>query len=126
MNSVNISGRLTADPVVKEFGDNKQVAKFCVAIARPGRKDETDFIDCVAWDNTSAFIAAHFVKGKPIEITGELQQERWEDKDGNGRSKVVIKVGTWAGAGFTLSDRNADIPSSKPAAVAVPDDDIPF
>ncbi len=32
------------------------------------------------------------VKGRMIGIEGELEQNRWEDKEGNERSKVIILI----------------------------------
>ena len=32
----------------------------------------------------------HLTKGRGIRVVGRIKQERWEDPDGNARSKVVI------------------------------------
>ena len=131
MNSVAIMGRLVRDPEVKELEGKTEVCTFSVAVKRPfGRKDNDtpDYFDCQAWNNNSAFIARWFQKGKPICITGYLCQDRWQDKDGNNRSKVFIKVER---ASFSLNDSNQDgstapAPGKAATPVSVPDDDIPF
>lgn len=82
MNSVNISGRLTKDPELKTTQSNISVCSFGVAVDRPGVKDKSDFIDCVAWRNTAEFVNKYFAKGDPIEITGTLTTRNWEDQNG--------------------------------------------
>ena len=34
--------------------------------------------------------AEHLTKGRGIRVVGRIKQERWEDPDGDARSKVVI------------------------------------
>ena len=50
MNIIAISGRLTRDPELRTTPNGKPVVEFTVAVDRPGVKDQTDFIDCVAWE----------------------------------------------------------------------------
>ena len=85
MNSVNISGRLTKDPELKTTQSNIPVCSFGVAVDRPGVKDKSDFIDCVAWRNTAEFVSKYFAKGDPVEITGTLTTRNWEDQNGTRR-----------------------------------------
>lgn len=90
MNSVNISGRLTKDPELKTTQSNLSVCSFGVAVDRPGVKDRSDFIDCVAWRNTAEFVSKYFRKGDPIEVTGTLTTRNWEDQNGNRRKSVEV------------------------------------
>ena len=55
MNIIAISGRLTRDPELRTTPNGKPVVEFTVAVDRPGVKDQTDFIDCVAWKGTADF-----------------------------------------------------------------------
>lgn len=90
MNSVNISGRLTKDPELKTTQSNIPVCSFGVAVDRPGVKDKSDFIDCVAWRNTAEFVSKYFAKGDPIEITGTLTTRNREDQNGTRRKSVEV------------------------------------
>lgn len=56
--------------------------------------EEACFIDIVAFAKTAEFLNQYFRKGDLIEFNGELQQDKWEDKDGNKRSKHTIKITT--------------------------------
>ena len=89
MNSVNLIGRMVADPSFQVVND-KELTKFVLAV--DSRGDQAHFIDCTCWGKTAELVANHFVKGKQIGVTGELRQERWENKDGAKRSKLTVNV----------------------------------
>lgn len=80
-----ILGNITRDGVVREVGD-KTVCKFSVAVN--GRKDgDVSYFDCSMWNpgGTAEFL----VKGKSVQVTGDLMTERWET-DGVRKEKTVI------------------------------------
>lgn len=90
LNSVNIAGRLTADPEVRQTPNGIPVTTFCVAVERTYRKGdqkETDFIDCVAWRNTATFVGQYFHKGDFVLLNGHLQTRNYEK--GESKRKVV-------------------------------------
>lgn len=95
LNHVVLMGRLTRDPELRRTGSGLAVASFCVAVDRdwPNKETgekETDFIDCVAWRQTSEFISKYFSKGSMIVVAGRLQIRNWTDKDGNKRKTAEI------------------------------------
>ena len=55
-------------------------------------EDEGNFFDFKLWGKRAESINPYLGKGAQIGIEGELQQDRWQDKDGNNRSKVSINV----------------------------------
>lgn len=81
MNKVILTnGRLVRDVELK--GSNElQIARFTVAVNRQFKKDEADFISCVAFGKRAETIAKFFEKGSPINIEGRLQTGSYE-KDG--------------------------------------------
>lgn len=87
MNRVIISGRLTADPVVK-YGEDDQVSmvRYTLAVHRQGRKnaenDKVDFIDCCAFGKGAQFAAKYLRKGVKIILSGRLGSGNYEGKDG--------------------------------------------
>lgn len=107
MNSITIDGRLGKDPEVRHTTSGKTVVNFTIANQR--NKEETDWFDCVAWERTAEFISNYFKKGDGINIEGRLQQERWQNDDGQNRSKVVISVGK---AGFPLGKSGGGQPGN--------------
>ena len=80
MNQVCIIGRLTRDPEIKNVGQNI-LAKFTVAV-NGFKKDDTSFINCVAWNKTAELVEKHFFKGQQVGVTGRLQTGSYDHKDG--------------------------------------------
>ena len=53
MNKVILIGRLTKDPELRyAAGSGTAVTRFTIAVNRQFKKDEADFINCVAWNKT--------------------------------------------------------------------------
>lgn len=91
MNLICIDGRLTKDTEIKMLDtSNKKIIRFSIA----NRRDEehSDFINCVAWESNAEFINKYFRKGDGINITGELRQSNYQDKDGNNRYETYVLV----------------------------------
>lgn len=86
MNKVILVGRLTADPEVRTSESGVSSCRFTIAVDRKFANKETgkkeaDFIKCVAWRQTSDFIAKYFTKGKMICVEGELRNNNYKDKN---------------------------------------------
>ena len=57
MNKVILIGRLTRDPELNfAAGSGTAVTRFSLAVTRPFKKDETDFINCIAFGKTGETI----------------------------------------------------------------------
>ena len=54
--------------------------------------EDACFIDVVAFGQTGDFLNQHFKKGDILSFVAEIQQDKWEDKDGNKRSKHSLKL----------------------------------
>lgn len=80
MNVVVLIGRLVRDPEVRYTGDNKAIAKFSLAVNRM-KKDEADFINCVAFGKTAEVVEKYVKKGSRISVRGKIQTGSYE-KDG--------------------------------------------
>lgn len=90
MNTIAISGNLTATPELKTTQNGVAVCSFTVAVRRPRVKDTTDFINCVAWRQSAEFVSRYFQKGQRIEVAGCLTTRSFEDKNGNKRTAYEI------------------------------------
>ena len=93
MNVCTFIGRLGRDPEMRYTTNGKAVVSFSLGVNRDGKKDETDWIDFVAWEKTAELIAKHCHKGDLIGVTGNLQQRTWEDKEGKKRISHEVRVG---------------------------------
>lgn len=123
INSVTISGNLTADPV-KRSGKSS-VLGFTVAVNGRVRKadgeweDRPDFIRCVVFGNRADALEKYLHKGTKVVVNGRLRYSTWET-DGQKRSSIDVVVNELE----FMSARGAE---NKPAASAEPDYyDAPF
>ena len=81
MNKVILMGRLTRD--VEMYGQKSKVAIFCLAVDRKYGEDETDFFNCVSFGKQAEFVEKYLKKGAKILLSGRLQNNNYEDKQGN-------------------------------------------
>ena len=90
-NKVILVGNLVSDPELKTTPSGVNVTRFRIAVGRRFAKNgETDFIDIVAWRNTAEFVCRHFTKGKPILVSGSIQNRTWTDTEGNKHKATEI------------------------------------
>jgi len=134
MNSVQIIGNITKDPDLKYTQSGKAIASFSVAVNKvwyveKEKKEKVSYIECAAWGKLGENIAKFFKKGNKIGIEGELDQQRWDDKDGNKRQKLYVVVSKFhfcnSGSGKATEETVCnEVPTSEGNPFS--DDDIPF
>lgn len=90
INVVTLMGRLTQTPELKTTSSGIETTSFTVAVDRRFQKDQTDFINIVAWRQSAKFITNYFKKGQMIAITGSLQVRNFTDKNGNKRTVYEV------------------------------------
>lgn len=96
-NKVILMGNLTRDPETRQTPSGQSVTNFSLAVNRTWKgqdgstQEAVSYIDCVAWGRTGEVIAQYMQKGRPILVSGRLDQRSWE-QDGNKRSKVEVIV----------------------------------
>ena len=84
MNKVILIGRTVADPELRyAAGSGTAVCKFTLAITRQFKKDETDFINCVAFGKIAETIAQYVLKGRQVAISGSIRTGSYENNAGN-------------------------------------------
>lgn len=84
MNKVVLIGRTTKSPELRYApGTGIAVCRFTLAVNRPYKKDETDFINCVAFGKIAETIAQYVLKGRQVAITGSIRTGSYENNAGN-------------------------------------------
>jgi single-strand DNA-binding protein len=147
LNIVALSGNLTRDSELRETKSGTPVCNLGIAVNRSRKQDDgsyqddVSFFDLTVWGNYGSLVAKKLKKGDPIALTGRLEQQRWENDNGEKRSKVIVVVDQIDGAGMyrtkdeeneleaSLSESPADAtPAASDAAPAAEPttDDIPF
>lgn len=143
-NKVILMGNLTRDPETRTTPNGQSVTNFSLAVNRTwkgadgNQQEAVSYIDCVAWGRTGEVIAQYMQKGRPILVSGRLDQRSWE-QDGNKRSKVEVIVedfnfvgggqgdGGSYGSGSGSSSSSSSSSSSKKDDVVIEDiDDKPI
>lgn len=84
MNSVQLVGRLTADPKTYNANSGGVIVSFTVACDRRYKQEgqpDADFISCKAFVKTGEFVEKYFKKGMKIGLVGRIQTGSYE-KDG--------------------------------------------
>jgi single-strand DNA-binding protein len=89
MNSVNLTGNLATDVEVREFGEDKRLATFLLAVDRASKDDDADFFRIAAWDQQAQLCAEYLEKGRLIGVEGRLRHHTWED-GAEKRSRVEV------------------------------------
>ena len=92
MNICLFAGRLTADAKERFTPGGKSVANFSLAVdSGYGDKKTTVFLNCVLWER--AKLVPHLLKGKPIIISGEYTERKYQDNNGQERkvSEIIVR-----------------------------------
>ena len=125
MNKVVLVGRLTKDPELRyAAGSDTAVCKFTLAVNRM-KKDEADFINCVAFNKTAETIANYLVKGRQIAIAGRIQTDSYTAQDGTKRytTDVVVESFEFCDSSNKSNSSNNSIDDD---VTPVEDGDMPF
>ena len=94
MNKVVLVGRLTKDPELKfSQGKGTAIVTFTLAVNRKFKREgqpDADFIPVVLFGKTAEATANYSAKGKLVSVSGSIQTESYEAKDGTRR--YVTKI----------------------------------
>lgn len=94
-NHITMMGHLTRSPELRYTPNGTPVATLGLASNRRFKqgddlKEEVCFVDVVVFGKTAENAAQFLDKGDCILVDGRLQQRRWEQEDGQKRSKHEI------------------------------------
>jgi len=130
INKVILVGYLGKDPEVRYTPSGDAVADVSLATTEfyktkdGDRTEKTEWHNLVMWRAQAEFAKEWLKKGQLVFVEGRLQTRKWEDKEGQKRSKTEIQVDqvTTLG-GFVGKDKNA-VANNKAADKG--DEEIPF
>ena len=115
MNTITIHGRLARDPEIKFFNDDKAVCNISVAVNRAYKDKDgnmvTDFFNCVSYNKQAEILDKYFKKGDGISVQGEMQNNKYTDKEGNKRDRWQIRIDKFD---FELLRKGDGEPTGKP------------
>jgi single-strand DNA-binding protein len=122
INQLTVTGRLTRDAEMKTLPTGTELLTFDLAINNGfGQYAKTIFVTVDVWGKSGNKIVQYLVKGKQVGVSGELQVQKWQDKNGGGeRSKMVLSTN----AVVLLGGSGKSDP--EPTYEVGPDDGVPF
>ena len=136
MNNISLIGRLTRDPELRyAAGNGTAVCKFTLAVNRQFKKDEVDFINCVAFGKTGEIISQYLSKGRMLGVQGSLQIGSYDAQDGTKKytADVIIQSFTFCDNSNNNNDNNQSSGNNNFSnnvfdddIMPVDDEDMPF
>ena len=91
LNNMTLQGRFTRDLELRHTQSDLAVCSFTIAWnERYGDKEQTLFLNCVAYRNTAEFISKYFKKGDMAVVEGKLTSRSYDDSQG--QKKYVTEL----------------------------------
>lgn len=95
LNSILIDGNLTRDPELRTTAKGTSVCNFGLASNRfyevnDEKVKEVSFFDVESWGKLGEAVANNLSKGRGVRVIGRLKQYRWQNDEGQNRSRVKI------------------------------------
>ena len=135
MNKVQLIGRLTKDPELRYTKNNIAVANYTIAINDGyGEKQQTQYINISTWGKSGEFVSKYFKKGQAIAIVGRLNNNNYEDKNGNKRytTEVITEDIEFIGdkKQEVIQKEEAQVPNNYTTdyenTISISDNELPF
>lgn len=96
-NRVIIIGRLGRDPELRYSNNGSPVCNLSLATDESYKKDgekvqQTEWHKCVVWGKQAEMVANYLSKGSMALVEGSLQNNKWQDQQGQNRVSTEIKA----------------------------------
>ena len=136
MNNITITGTLGRDMEQRAMPNGDPVGNFSVADSQ-GRDKPAIWWNCQLFGKRVAALAPYLLKGQQVTVAGNVTEREWDDKEGNKRKQMEIRVSDLALQGGKREQSAEPAPAPRPAPRPAPapaagsgfdnmDDDIPF
>ncbi len=91
-NTVTVVGNMTRDAELRYTASGIAVTEFGVAWNSKDKdgNESVSFFDVTCWRDLAEHVAESLGKGSRVIVHGRLDQNTWETKDGDKRSKVRV------------------------------------
>lgn len=97
LNTVSIGGNLCRDAELRATASGMAVLTFSVAVNESRKNKQTgeyedypNYVDCTMLGRRAESVSRYLTKGTYVALTGRLHQNRWQNKDGQNRSKLEV------------------------------------
>lgn len=121
MNSCVFVGRIGRDAETRQVGDTTVTSFSLASDVGYGDKKQTLWLDCSIWGNRGQTLETALVKGSEITVVGELSEREYNNKDGELKKSLSMRVNSNSYPKGKQTEADA-----APRQTAAVDDDIPF
>lgn len=95
INACTFVGNLTRDPELKALPTGTQVCEFSIAVNERVKQnnewtDYANYLDIVVYGGQAENCAKFLSKGRQVAVAGRAKQQRWQNPQGENRSRVVF------------------------------------
>jgi len=93
MNNWNFTGNVGKDATLKFTPKNDAVLTFTVAVKSGyGAHENTTWVTCNLWGKRAESLEQYVKKGQQVAVSGELNNRKWQDKEGAERYSLEVRV----------------------------------
>lgn len=131
LNTVSIGGNLCRDAELRATASGMAVLTFSVAVNESRKNQQTgeyedypNYVDCTMFGRRAESVSRYLSKGTYVALTGRLHQNRWQNKDGQNRSKLEVTVDNIHFE--SRAERDGGYAQQQESSADVYDEDIPF
>lgn len=131
LNTVSIGGNLCRDAELRATASGMAVLTFSVAVNESRKNQQTgeyedypNYVDCTMFGRRAESVSRCLSKGTYVALTGRLHQNRWQNKDGQNRSKLEVTVDNIHFE--SRGERDGGYVQQQESSADVYDEDIPF
>ena len=131
LNTVSIGGNLCRDAELRATASGMAVLTFSVAVNESRKNQQTgeyedypNYVDCTMLGRRAESVSWYLTKGTYVALTGRLHQNRWQNKDGQNRSKLEVTVDNIHFE--SRGERGCGYEQQQESSADVYDEDIPF
>jgi single-strand DNA-binding protein len=132
MNVFNFTGNLGNEAEMRYTPNGDPIVNFSVAVkAGYGDKATTTWIRCAMWGKRGESVVEYLKKGTMVGVSGELSNREYQDKDGQKRYSLEVRVNDLTLIGGKQdrsepSQEKAPQPAKAKPSFDDPYDDLPF
>jgi single-strand DNA-binding protein len=127
MNVITIAGGLGRDAELKYLNNGDPICNFSVADSQ-GRDKGTIWWNCTLFGKRGEALAQYLTKGQSVTVVGSVTEREWQDKEGNKRKSMDVRVSEIAlqGGRKDAEPQEERRQAPKPEPVDIDSDDLPF
>jgi len=104
LNQCNFIGRVGRDPEVRYLASGTAVASFSLAVNNEYKGEKkTEWVNVVCFGKLAEVVGEYVTKGKQLYLSGRMQTDKWQDKQGNDRytTKIITQTVQFLGVPTT-------------------------